>query len=193
MGKVCLDMAMSLDGLIAGRNDEYAGLHDWFFKENDDNPNIEVINELKESIGAIVMGRRTYNLGDKEDGFVDNPFHVPHFVLSHHIPEKVAKGVTSFTFVTGGIENALKQAKVVAGNKSVTVMGGANTAQQFIRAGLIDEIQIHIVPILLGEGIRLFDYIGIKKIDLENTRVIVSPTATHLRFRVIRNKGEESI
>jgi dihydrofolate reductase len=113
-----------------------------------------------------------------------HPIHgVPVFVLSHHIPEEVPKGATPFTFVTDGIESAITQAKAAAGEKYVYVLGGANIAQQCVRAGLLDEILIHFVPVLLGEGIRLFEHIGTEQIELESTRVAESPGVTHLWFR----------
>ncbi|MGQ0601074.1 MAG: dihydrofolate reductase family protein [Anaerolineales bacterium] len=107
------------------------------------------------------------------------------FVFTHRVPERSAKGLT-FTFVTDGIESALEKASVAAGDKCVTVIGGANTVQQCVNKGLFDEIQIGIVPVLLGEGIRLFDHLGIEPIELESTQVIESPSVTHLRFRVVK-------
>jgi dihydrofolate reductase len=184
VGTVLLDMTMSLDGFVAGSNDEDAGLHDWFFAPSGGSGG--VVDESVRTTGAIVMGRRAYDLGDKVDGFVDTPYKVEHFVLTHDVPEKVARGETAFTFVTDGIESALKQAKAAAGDKNVAVGGGANTAQQFIRAGLVDEIQIHLVPVLLGDGIRLFEHLGAEKVQLEKTRVIESPGVTHLRFHVVK-------
>lgn len=188
MGKILLDMAMSLDGFIAGPNDEPAGLHDWFFPPSGSVTagDAEVIDESIRTTGAIVMGRRSYDLGDKVDGFVHTPYRVEHFVLSHDVPEQVARGETTFTFVTDGIESVLREAKAAAGDKNVAVGGGASIAQQCIRAGLLDEIQIHLVPVLLGEGIRLFEHPGAERIKLERTRVIESPFATHLRFRVVK-------
>ncbi len=188
MAIVLLDMAMSLDGFIAGPDDEPGGLHDWFFPPSGSVTagDAEVIDESIKTTGAIVMGRRTYDLGDKVDGFVDTPYRVGHFVLSHDVPEQVAKGGTTFTFVTDGIESALEQAKAAAGDRNVAVGGGASIAQQYIEAGLIDEIQIHLVPVLLGDGIRLFEHLDTEHIELERTRVIESPFATHLRFRVVK-------
>jgi dihydrofolate reductase len=188
MAIVLLDMAMSLDGFIAGPNDESQGLHDWFFPPSGTVTagDAEVIDESIKTTGAIVMGRRAYDLGDKVDGFLDTPYRVEHFVLSHDIPEQVAKGETTFTFVTDGIESVLEQAKVAAGDGNVAVGGGASIAQQCIKARLVDEIQIHLVPVLLGDGIRLFEHLDTEQIELERTRVIESPFATHLRFRVIR-------
>lgn len=184
MGKVILDMAMSLDGFIAGPHGEDGGLYNWYFAPSGGSG--EVIEESINTFGAILMGRRAYDVGDQQDGFVDNPYNVTNFVLTHHIPEKVAKGATLFIFVTDGIESALKQAKASAGDKDIAVGGGANTAQQFLKAGLIDEIQIHLVPVLLGAGIRLFDHLGTDQIELESTRVIESPGVTHLKFRVVK-------
>jgi dihydrofolate reductase len=93
---------------------------------------------------------------------------------------------TTFTFVTDGVESALGQAKAAAGDKNVTVAGGANTAQQFLKAGLLDELQLHVVPLLLGGGLRLFEGVGAEEVELETTRVIEAPGVTHLRFRVVR-------
>jgi dihydrofolate reductase len=153
MGKVTVDMSMSLDGFIGGPNDEPQGLHDWFFP-----PSSSVTTGDAEVI----------------------------FVLAHDVPEKVAKGEKTFTFVPNGIESALEQAKTTAGGRNVVVGGGASIAQQCIRAGLTDEIQIHLVPVLLDEGIRLFEHIGTEQIELERTRAIESLFATHLSFRVVK-------
>jgi dihydrofolate reductase len=186
MGKVVLDMTMSLDGFIAGSNADDAGLHDWFFRDEGGQPgrNREVIDEGVKTTGAIVMGRRAYDQGDRQDGFVDTPYQVVHFVLTHLVPAKVAKGTTTFTFVTDGIESALTQAKAAAGDKDVVVGGGATIAQQYLQAGLLDEIQIHLVPVLLGEGIRLFEQVATSPIELETPRVIASSGVTHLKFHV---------
>ncbi len=114
------------------------------------------------------------------------PFHVPVFVLTHHAQDPLVKeGGTTFTFVTDGIDSALDQAQAAAGDKDVSIAGGANTIQQFLEAGLLDELQIHLVPLLLGDGVRLFD--GLGDVALERTRVLESPTGvTHLRFRVVK-------
>jgi dihydrofolate reductase len=184
MGKVTLDMAMSLDGFIAGPNDEDGGLHDYFFSPSGETA--QVIEEGIKTTGAIIMGRRSYDIGDEQNGFENNPYQVPTFVLSHDVPEKVAKGAESFTFVTDGIESALEKAKAAAGDKKVVVGGGANTAQQFLSAGFIEELQIHLVPVLLGDGIRLFDHLGTKHIKLERMSVIDAPVVMHLRFRVVK-------
>jgi dihydrofolate reductase len=115
------------------------------------------------------------------------PFHAPVYVLTNRAREPwVRQGGTTFTFVTDGIGSALEQAREAAGEKDVRVAGGANTVQEFIEAGLVDEIQIHLAPVLLGEGVRLFERIGAEHVELESTRVIDSPNVTHLRYRVVK-------
>lgn len=137
------------------------------------------------TIGAIVAGRRTYDLVDGWGG--SHPIHgVPVFVLTHKAPEQVPEGATPLTFVTDGIESALHQAKKAASDKTIYVMGGANIVQQYIKARLLDEIQLHLVPILLGGGIRLFEHTGGERIELESMGVVESLGVTHLRFRVIK-------
>jgi dihydrofolate reductase len=118
----------------------------------------------------------------------DPPFHHPVFVLTNHAREPVTKqGGTTFTFVTDGIESALEQARAAAGDKNVTVGGGANVAQQYLKAGLLDELQIHLAPILLGDGVRLFEnHLGPERSEIECTRVIESPAVTHLRYRIVK-------
>ncbi|HBY98525.1 MAG: dihydrofolate reductase family protein [Ardenticatenaceae bacterium] len=126
-------------------------------------------------------------MGDP-DWYVGNyEFQVPIFVLTHTVPEKLPKQSQrlTFTFVTDGIESAIRQAKAAAGDKNVTVIGGASTVQQCIHAGLADEIHIDIMPLLLGEGLRLFEDLGAEPIELETTRVIESAGVTHLGFRII--------
>jgi dihydrofolate reductase len=142
-----------------------------------------VIDESLNTTGAIILGRRTYDMGDKFDGFADTPYQMQHFVLTHHIPETRAKGSVPFTFVTDGIESALRQARTAAGEKDVVIGGGGNVAQQFLKAGLVDEIQIHLAPVLIGNGVRLFDQVDA---ELQQLRVIESSGVTHLRFRVVK-------
>ncbi|MCC6457303.1 MAG: dihydrofolate reductase [Caldilineaceae bacterium] len=195
MGKVVFDMSMSLDGFIAGPNDDVERLHAWLYDltswrerhglaGGQANPDAEVLDESFRNTGAMVMGRRLFDLAQEPWG--DNPpFHMPVFVVTHHAHEKMIKeGGTTFSFVTDGIESALQQAQAAAGDKDVSVAGGANIIQQYLKAGLLDEIQIHLVPVLLGGGIRLFDHLGTEHIELESTRVIDSVGVTHLRFRV---------
>lgn len=195
MGNVLLDVSMSLDGFIAGPNDDVGRLHDWIFGSNAGRSgtsprtsatgsNGAVVDEAFKATSAVLMGRRTFDVGEGPWGD-DPPFQAPGFVLTHDARERLDKGATTFTFVTDGIESAVEQAKAAAGDKSVGVMG-AITAQQCIEAGLFDEMRIHLVPVLLGEGIRLFEHLGSQQIELERTRVIESPGVTYLRFRVVK-------
>jgi dihydrofolate reductase len=170
---------MSLDGIIGGTADEDNGLYNWYFAPSGSAP--FVIDELLQSTGAMILGRGAF--GEQPDGF-DTPYKVPHFVLTHTAQPTFARDGATFTFVDSGIEGALAQARAAAGEKAVCVAGGAATAQQFLQAGLIDEVQIHLVSVLLGEGLRLFDTLG--PLELERTRVLESPGVTHLRFRVVK-------
>jgi dihydrofolate reductase len=194
---------MSLDGFIAGPNDSPElplgeggeKLHEWVYdlaswrephglEGGETNRDSEVLEEAMSRAGAIVLGRRMFDLAK---GWGDNPpFHMPVYVLTHEARDPLVKeGGTTFTFVTGGIESALDQARAAAGDKDVSIAGGANTIQQFLSAGLVDEFQIHIAPMLLGDGVRLFDQAP-ADVKLETTRVIESPRVTHLKFRVLR-------
>jgi len=203
MGKVVVDLSMSLDGFITGPNDGIEmplgeggeRLHDRIFRGKPDRSgssprqsaidvNRAVLDEAFETTGAIVMGRRLFDIEEKPWGD-EPPFQVPVFVLTHRPREIIKKGKTTFTFVTDGIERALERAQAVAGDKDVSV-SAANVAQQYLQAGLLDEIQIHLVPILLGQGRRLFEHLGTESIELENTRVVEAPGVTHLRFCIMR-------
>jgi dihydrofolate reductase len=179
MAKVFLDLALSLDGFISGPNNDDGGLHDWYFSETGKSQ--QILDELMQNIGAMILGKKTF--GIQPDGF-DTPYQVPHFVLSHEPRATISKAGMQFIFVSDGIHTALGQAKAAAGDKDVCIAGGANTAQQFLKAGLLDEIQIHLVPVLLGDGLRLFEHLGLDRIQLERTRVIEAPLATHIRYRV---------
>ena len=207
MAQVTLDISMSLDGFVAGPNPTLEqplgkggeALHEWAFRlasfrelhgmsGGETGPDDEIAREWQTGFGAVVMGRRMFSGGagpweddPRADGWWgdDPPFHVPVFVLTHHARE------TLFVFVTDGTEAALEQAKATAGERNVSVGGGANVAQQFLRAGLLDEIQIHIPPVLLGDGVRLFEGLG-TDVKLESTRVVSSPFATHLRYRLVK-------
>jgi dihydrofolate reductase len=195
MGKITVFMSMSLDGFIAGPKDDNKPdrelealdrLSDWMFRGKTDSEAVEFQERLFKPIGAIVMGRRIFDLGVGPWG--DNPvYHAPVFVLSHRPKEKVVKqGGTTYTFVTDGAERALTQAKAAAGNKDIRVIGGASAIQQFIKAGWLDEIEIHLIPILLGEGIRLFENIGTEPINFEQISLTEEPGVTHFRFRVVK-------
>jgi dihydrofolate reductase len=215
MPRLTLDITMSLDGFIAGPNqtlEQPLGeggerLHEWMLElaswrerhgmeGGTANPDSEVLEESVSAQGAVIMGRRMFSGGagpwqddPKADGWwgENPPFHVPVFVLTHHARDTVAKeGGTSYIFVTDGVEAALEQARSAAGDKDVAVAGGANVAQQYLNAGLLDELQIHVAPLLLGAGVRLFDELGTEPAKLEVTRVIESPAVTHLKYRVVR-------
>ena len=183
MGTVILDMSMSLDGFAAGPNGEDMGLNDWFFTPA--RRSHEIIEESIASTGAIVMGRRSYDAGGDAEGFADTPYDAAHFVLTSRPPTSMPAGNVAFTFVTDGVASALEQAKAAAGARNVAIGGGPTTAQGFVQAGALDEIQIHLVPVLLGEGIRLFEQ-PVERLALEPTRVVEAPDATHLRYRVVR-------
>jgi dihydrofolate reductase len=205
MGKVTSDMSVSLDGFITGPNDDVKlplgdggeRLHQWVYdlaswREShglaggQTNRDSEILAESFKQSGSFVMGRRMFNLGERYWG-IDPPFHGPVFVVTHELRTKLTKeGGTTFTFVTEGIESALRQAREAAGEKDVSVAGGANIVQQFLRADLLDEIQIHLIPVLLGEGRRLFDQMGSGHIELEPTLVVETTAVTHLRFRIVR-------
>jgi dihydrofolate reductase len=189
MTKVFVDITISLDGFICGPNADLDRLHDWLFGSHTDRDKA-VMDEYVQSLGAVIMGRGTFDDGVEKqswEGWVDTPpFAVPVFVVSHSVPEKLSKGSKDFIFVTDGIETGLSQARAAAGDKDVNVMGGANIVQQYFRAGLVDEIQIHIVPVLLNGGTRLFDHLGSASIELQPTRVIESPHVTHLRYQVVK-------
>jgi dihydrofolate reductase len=209
MSKVIVDMGMSLDGFIAGPNagphnnlgDGGTRIHRWVYdleawrqlqglKSGKTNRDDEVVKEIYARTGAYVMGRRMFDEG--EVGWPDPPpFGAPVFVLTHQAREPwVRQGGTTFTFVTDGIESAFEQARAAAGDKDVRIAGGANTVQQYLSAGLMDEIQIHLAPVLLGDGVQLFEHIDPEHVELEKTRVIDSPKVTHLRYHIVRETTE---
>jgi dihydrofolate reductase len=183
---------MSLDGFIAGPADHGKSLHGWLF--NGDTPSVyndffklskksaKLFDAFIKTTGAIVTGRRTYDITHGWGG--NHPFPgVPVFVLTSNIPKKKPEGSTPFTFVFDGINSAVKQARKAAGKKNVYVLGGANIAQQCINAGLLDEMTIHLAPVLLGAGVRLFDNVE-KQIKLEQIKITEDPEITHLQFRL---------
>ena len=180
MSTVLLDMAMSLDGFVAGPNNEDGGLHDWYFAPAGNA--ISVIDELIDGIGAMILGKWAF--GNEPDGW-DTPYKVPHFVLTHTARNPIERDGMTFHFVSDGIESTLARAQAAAGDKIICVAGGAATAQQFLRAGLVDEIQLHLVPILMGGGLRLFEHLASTK--LVQVRVLESPGVTHLRYRVTKD------
>jgi len=213
---VICDISTSLDGFIAGPNqtleqplgESGEGLHEWAYRlasfrerhgmdGGEAGADDEVVKESLAAQGAVVMGRRMFTGGagpweddPNADGWWgdDPPFRVPVFILTHHAREPVTKqGGTTFTFVTDGIEAALEQARAAAGDRDVLVAGGADAIQQSLRAGLLDELQIHLVPVLLGDGVRLLDNLGATQAGLALDRVVDSAAVTHLRYRVVRD------
>ena len=213
MPQLILDISISLDGFVAGPGqtlEEPLGrggesLHRWAFgarawreshglSGGERNADSELMEDLLRNRGATVMGRRMFSGGSgpwEQDPNADAwwgdepPFHHPVFVLTHHEREPETKqGGTTFTFVTDGIESALQQAREAAGGKDVAIGGGASVAQQYLKAGLLDELHIHVAPLLLGDGVRLFeDHLGAEPRELELVGVIDSPAVTHLRYR----------
>lgn len=212
MTRLVLDISMSLDGYVAGPNPgrehplglggerlhEWAvGLDSWRERHGLEggvaNADAQLMREQLAATGAVIMGRGMFGGGDGPwgepawDGWwgEEPPFGVPVFVLTHHAREPLERGATRFTFVAEGIEAALEQARADAGERDVLLGGGAHVAQQYIRAGLLDELQIHLVPVLLGGGVRLFDWLGPDHVELEQTRAVQTPALTHLRYRVV--------
>jgi dihydrofolate reductase len=183
MGSVIVGATMSLDWFMNDRNGDVSRLYSNFEALRE----TEMLQEEIRTTGAVVMGRRSYDMA--EGDLTGYEYQVPIFVLTHHVPEKGPKGENdqlTVTFVTNGIESAFEKAKAAAGSKHVMVVGGAHTAQQCLRAGLVDEIHIGIVPVLLGEGLRFFEPGANEQVKLESTRVFESPTRTDLWFRVIK-------
>ena len=213
MARLRFNISISLDGFVAGPNQTEENplgeggeqLHDWVValeawrnrhgrEGGEVNASTDVVEESLENIGATVMGRNMFGgegpWGDDPwDGWWGDepPFHMPVFIVTRHPREPVTKqGGTSYTFVTDGIESALEQAREAAGGKDVALAGGANIAQQYLQAGLIDEMELHVVPVLLGGGARLFDNLEGAKVALECTRVVEAPGVTHLTYRILK-------
>jgi dihydrofolate reductase len=205
MGKLVADITMSLDGFITGPDDAPGrglgergeALHNWVMGgpwRYDDQArrfapadvDRTVLQEAMGSTGAGIIGRRMF---DVTGGWGGNPPGGPsarYFVLTHSVPRDWADRQSPFTFVTDGIDSALAQARSAAGDKDVGIGGGANVIQQYLAARLVDELRLHLAPVLLGAGKRLFDHLGNQTIELEQTRVIESPFATHLFYTVRR-------
>ena len=205
-------MSMSLDGFVAGPNQSVdhplgvggEGLHEWIYplaawrgpqglEGGEVNASTPLLEESQANIGATIMGRNMFGGGpgpwsaEPWNGWWGDepPFHHPVFVLTHYPREPlVLKGGNAFTFVTDGVESALEQAKRAARGRDVSLGGGARAAQQYLAAGLVDEMLINLVPILLGDGERLFDGLGARRPELEPISTIAAPGVWHLRFRV---------
>ncbi len=204
MSKVVVELSMSLDGFVAGPNDgPENGLGDggerlfqWYYSGDTDFPlpgtdmsfkisqaSAELLREEWGKLGAMVAGRRMFDIAHAWGGHP--PGGGPCFIVTHNPPQEWAKEGSPFTFVTDGVESAIRQAKQAAGGKHVSA-SSASIAQQCIKAGLLDEIHIHLAPVLLGGGVRLFEHLGTAPIELERTRVIEAPDITHLLFRVVK-------
>ncbi len=213
MGKVRFQQTISVDGYSAGPNQSESEplgeggeeLHEWMLKTSawleahgkpggEETASNEVVKELEGGYGAVIMGRNMFGPiggGDWGDGswkgwWGDNPpYHTDTFVITHHEREPAEmEGGTTFHFVTDGIEAALEQAREAAGDRDVLLAGGANTLQQYLAAGLVDEFELNYSPILLGDGERLMDNVG--DLQVERIRVIEGPDATHVKFRVVK-------
>ena len=211
MGSVTCQISISLDGFVAGPNQSIENpigeggmrLHQWMFdtaswKQRHGEPggarsaDSDVVDGLLHGNGAYIMGRKMFGGGDGrwDESWTgwwgdEPPYHAPVFVLTHH-PRKPLpmRGGTTFTFVTEGIESALAQARAAAGDKDIAIAGGASAVQQYLAAGLLDELYLHIVPVILGTGERLLE--GVGDPTLEPVKVIASPAVTHVEYRIVR-------
>jgi dihydrofolate reductase len=204
MGKVATGLSMSLDGFIAGPNDGTGRplgeggerLFAWYSGGDTEyglpgtemvfrvsSQSAEMLREAHAGIGAFVTGRRTFDITNGWGG--NPPLGVPTFVVTHAVPDEWVYEGSPFTFVTDGVESAVERARDVAGEKDVAV-GAASIAQQCIGAGILDEVHVDLVPVLLGDGVRLFERLGAGPIELEGTRIIQGAGVTHLTFRVVK-------
>ncbi len=214
MSRLRFSTSMSLDGFVAGRDQSLENplgvgghlLHEWLYalaawrkdaglQGGEVNASTAVYEEADVVEGAIIMGRNMFGGGpgpwsdDPWKGWWgDNPpFHLPVFVLTHHARDPLElEGGTSFTFVPDGITAALALARQAAKGQDVGLAGGASIAKQYLAAGLIDEMEVHLVPVFLGEGVRLFEGIGLSATRLEQEPVIEAPGVTHLNYRIVR-------
>jgi dihydrofolate reductase len=211
MSSTICQISVSLDGFAAGPNQSVEHpigeggmrLHEWVFTTDswraqhgleggERNVDAEVVEEIRQGIGAHIMGRKMFGGGDGPwdaswTGWwgEEPPFHAPVFVLTHHPREPLSmKGGTTFTFVTDGIGSALEQAQAAAGDRDVAIAGGASAVQQFLAAGMLDELYLHLVPVILGTGERLLQNVGDPVLEPIDT--IASPAVTHLKYRVVR-------
>jgi dihydrofolate reductase len=180
---VLLDMAISQDGFVGVPGNDDPGLYDWYFDPSE--ASRPVVDELVETTGAIVLGRGAYGTGDDADGWDETPYAVPHFVITHRPPERRPDGPVEFVFVPEGVAAAVTRAREAAGDRYATIGGGADVARQCLAAGLVDELQLHVVPVLLGAGIPLFDGAGAAA-RLTKLRVVDAPNVTHVRYGVDR-------
>jgi dihydrofolate reductase len=195
MSKVTAHITMSLDGFITGPNvgvgngmgDGGDSLHDWMFDAKTE-ADAAVLAEIFASTGAILIGKRMFDVGFEPWGDPP-PFGMPVFVLTHEEREPLPmKGGTTYTFVKDGVEAALALARAAAGDKNVGIWGGASIIKQYLTAGLLDEMQLHLAPLLLGDGVRLFEDLGGQRIELRKASSIETPKATHLRLEVVKRR-----
>ena len=192
MGRCLVDISMSVDGFIATLDGDASAVHQWYFDGDvvsRHDPTFRtspisafVIEEIFRDTGALIVGRRTY---DATKGWKGNhPMGtVPVFVVTHRVPKDVPEGITPFTFVLTGVESAVDLASATAAGRDVVIMGGADIVRSCLRARLVDEMHIHLAPVLLGRGIPLFD--GEDTMRLEQIGCLEAPGVTHLRYRVI--------
>jgi len=195
MSKLIALMSMSLDGFVADRNDGVAEVFDWYMNSGDvefhtggsdpmtfhvSAPSAEHLRRLWSELGAVLTGRRTFEVAD---GWGGNHAWGPAFVLTHEIPAGWPRPDSTVHFVTDGLESAVRQAKAAANGKSVAVHG-ADTIQQLLNAGLLDELQIDVAALLLGDGVRLFDHLGGTASALGDPTVVAGVGVTHLRYPV---------
>jgi dihydrofolate reductase len=194
MHKVISEISMSLDGFITDpdasvgtplEGNEPGRLHDWRFDAKTET-DVAIVDEIYASTGAVLLGKRMFDVGFEPWGDPP-PFRMPVFVVTHEAREPLPmQGGTTYTFVTDGIEAALELARAAAGDKNVGIWGGANIMRQYLKAGLLDEMQIHLIPVLLGGGVRLFEDLDPEGIELRRTSSIETPGSTHLRFDVVK-------
>jgi dihydrofolate reductase len=180
MGKVLLDMAVSLDGYIDGPDGPDVGLYDWYVATS--GPNADIAAETVATTGAIVVGRGVFGRGDEATGWDETPYEVPHFVVTHR-PPGATPGPVDFRFVEG-VREAVAAAQAAAGDRYATIGGGADVARQALDLGLVDEVQLHLVPIIVGAGTPLFTP-GSSGWRLAPIAVVEAPDVTHLRYRVV--------
>ena len=183
MAQVIAGMTTSLDGFVA----DESGSVDRLYPDLAALQGTAYMNALIEETGAVVMGRRAFEMAEDPDWYVGNyEFQVPIFVLTHHAPRVAPKQDEhlTFTFVTDGVESAVAQAKAAAGKKAVQVIGGASVIQQLLQASLVDELHLDVMPVLLGSGLRLFENAGLERIQIEKIDVQETGPRTTLKFRV---------
>jgi dihydrofolate reductase len=189
MAKVLLSMTVSLDGFINDRH----GHVDRLYPDLEDLRESEYMQEWIRATGSVVMGRHAYDMANGD--FTGYEFQTPIFVLTHEPPEQAPRGQNdrlTITFVTDGVERAIEMARAAAGTRDVVVVGGASTAQQCLNAGLVDELEVSIRPVLFGAGLRLLEHLDAERIELEPIHTTEAPTATDLRYRVVTREPSPS-